>query len=223
MEEKAKRDEILARIAALEQELKERTEALKRAARARLFSQAVATANTALRAQCDPLTRPRREEAAAAAAAVLPPDAYETITRFWRVLCWYCRQGRNVVTDTDGKLTGMLCGSCVSFINGAVETCPAGDAGCRGQRFVDRIGRIAPLCNVCHKATVRAMTPAERCEYRRKCGAAAAANFALKVRQGGISKAPAPRRVPHGRAPLTGSRLASWTTNAKTAQEKFQK
>ena len=66
-------------------------------------------------------------------------------------ICTFCIDGANVEVTND-MVTKILCKRCRSMISSNVELCRGISGDCTGFRYVDAIGRIAPLCSVCHQS-----------------------------------------------------------------------
>jgi len=75
---------------------------------------------------------------------MIRPDLHEHI-------CTFCINGYNVIV-TNGRVTQLLCKRCRSMVSNNVESCPGISDDCAGFRYVDAVGRVAPICSVCHQS-----------------------------------------------------------------------
>jgi len=69
----------------------------------------------------------------------------------YALLCSYCKSSANVKCG-ESALERVFCESCQIKLGEAPQfTCPGKHANCMGVRFVDPVGRVAPLCRGCHQ------------------------------------------------------------------------
>jgi len=69
----------------------------------------------------------------------------------YSLLCPYCKCSANVKCG-DAALERIFCESCQVKLGQAPQfACQGAHASCMRTRFVDPLGRVAPLCRGCHR------------------------------------------------------------------------
>jgi hypothetical protein len=91
----------------------------------------------------------------------------------YAAICDFCRNMENFAVDDKNRVVRTLCNSCRTVMSQhELNRCQGAYAACKGARYVDEVGTIAPLCRGCHQFeenTRRQRREGQRHHARRGC------------------------------------------------------